>query len=313
MISASSSSKNSGIFRLAVSGRCCAFQSQPRSRVHSFSQRSCRVPRCEDSPYSDPHPDPQCRERFLCQPFNVHVRRRHTTSDTMVLRGKLCHIALPIGDASAKDELTVHSIIAFLVPRPGAKKQHCLASAEYNNVPLPHIQIMHPTTPHKASSRSFSAVRPSKQQDFALDQRDTERWQRLFPEARAKTRFWKSPVREVGVVLGKADTPAMLTHKERLHRIIVKQVGKDEAALNRGYVVNHPVMKLMEKNMSRVTTKELFLGSADLDALEDFCAVPAADLGESQPRVFNAHSVRQNKAPKKQLANAALLNRTMNA
>ena len=80
------------------------------------------------------------------------------------------------------------------------------------------------------------------------------------------TSFWKETNGNIKFVFGKDDFPDILKKKVRLKNIIKKNIEKKEEIVRKRYVINHPVVKLLERNANRLHVNEALL---DVQALNE--------------------------------------------
>lgn len=84
------------------------------------------------------------------------------------------------------------------------------------------------------------------------------------------TGFWKSPRGDIGIIFGKNDLPQILKKKVRLQNIITKSIEKEAEIIKQRYIVKHPVIHLLEKNINKIYANEVFLSNKSFAKLKEF-------------------------------------------
>ncbi len=92
--------------------------------------------------------------------------------------------------------------------------------------------------------------------------------------------YWKSPRGDIGIIKGREDEPREMQKKERLVNIIKSRIGKEERLVRQKYMLNHPVVHLLERNLKRIDVNELFLNEKSFDNLKEFDGI--AENGEEE-------------------------------
>ena len=85
-----------------------------------------------------------------------------------------------------------------------------------------------------------------------------------------KPGFWKSPHGDIGIIFGKSDLPKILKKKVRLQNIITNSIEKETTIIKQRYVIEHPVIQLLEKNMNKIYASKVFLSSKNFAKLKEF-------------------------------------------
>jgi len=129
---------------------------------------------------------------------------------------------------------------------------------------------------------------------------------------RKNTRFWKSPIREIGIIFNKDDSPEKLRKHERLQNIILQQIGVEEKILAKKYIFNHPVMKLLERNFAKLKENKTFVDGTQtlIKIKETNHAVPQIDYaikGHTKYLSFKRPAPKKTKTEKKLLSTTCYL------
>ena len=104
-----------------------------------------------------------------------------------------------------------------------------------------------------------------------------------------KRHFSKSPAPRTTTYL-EDDTPKSLQRNKRIRNIRVTQLRFEQDTLHKRFVLNHPVMKLLERNYSKLKVHEIFLrDNKALYKLREYCeGVPMIETEvKSHPKFIN--------------------------
>jgi len=136
----------------------------------------------------------------------------------------------------------------------------------------------------KAHKREFLCKLKAKS---ALEHYSKEHERRDLPIIKKKTTpvFWRSSRGEIGVIFSKEDSRKAMQKKERLKEIIRKQIEKEENILNRSYMLNHPMVRLLEKNTRKVPANEIFVN--EFDGLKEFNGLAMNSSIYTRPTVLD--------------------------
>jgi len=88
-------------------------------------------------------------------------------------------------------------------------------------------------------------------------------------------KFWRSPNGEIGVIFKKNDYPKLMKRKVRLQNIIASGIEKEKNAIRMKYMVTHPAVKLLEKNIHKICANEIFINDKGFAALKEFDGMSA--------------------------------------
>ena len=113
--------------------------------------------------------------------------------------------------------------------------------------------------------------------------------------------------REIGVIMRKADSPKIMKNKERLQNIISINIEREKHFLRRKYILNHPVLNLLERNKTKIHPNEIFLDDPEFNIFKSF--KPETSLSRIDKSLINGISflnIKQKiymleKSPKKVL------------
>ncbi len=67
-----------------------------------------------------------------------------------------------------------------------------------------------------------------------------------------------------------ADSPERMVKRRRLLSVISTRIARDEYLVRRKYMVNHPVVRLLERNMRNIDVREMFLNERGFEDLKEF-------------------------------------------
>eukprot|EP00826_Nyctotherus_ovalis_P057143 TRINITY_DN7805_c0_g3_i2.p1 TRINITY_DN7805_c0_g3~~TRINITY_DN7805_c0_g3_i2.p1 ORF type:complete len:229 (-),score=71.37 TRINITY_DN7805_c0_g3_i2:1327-2013(-) len=101
-------------------------------------------------------------------------------------------------------------------------------------------------------------------------------------EQRRSPKFWRSPNGEIGVIFKKNDLPKLMQKKVRLQNVIANTIEKEKDAVRLKYVVAHPAVKLLEKNINKIYANEIFINDKGFNALKEFDGMAACPSTKQQ-------------------------------
>ncbi len=127
--------------------------------------------------------------------------------------------------------------------------------------------------------------------------------------ARRTATYWRSPRAGIGVIFGREDEPREMQRKERANNVLVKQAAREQRLVKRRYMVNHPVVQLLEKNLKNIDVNEIFINDKGFNVMKGFQGL--AMLGSADPRAnlldeISSLSVKQNMNMKQRLAKTSV-------
>lgn len=110
---------------------------------------------------------------------------------------------------------------------------------------------------------------------------------------REATGFWRSSRGDVGIIFGKDDLPIALKKKVRLQNIIAKSIEKEAIIIKQRYIIKHPVIHLLEKNLNKMYANEVFLNNKDFNKLKAFRGM-AMDPSTGKQPINKVKSAKDN-------------------
>eukprot|EP00826_Nyctotherus_ovalis_P009661 TRINITY_DN12556_c0_g1_i2.p1 TRINITY_DN12556_c0_g1~~TRINITY_DN12556_c0_g1_i2.p1 ORF type:complete len:311 (-),score=38.34 TRINITY_DN12556_c0_g1_i2:167-1099(-) len=83
--------------------------------------------------------------------------------------------------------------------------------------------------------------------------------------------FWRRSNGELGVIFSKEDSPDAIKKRARKQQIAAKRVEKAKNVIKKQYVLNHPVLKLLESNAKKMAANEIFFSDDGFSSLKKPC------------------------------------------
>ena len=125
------------------------------------------------------------------------------------------------------------------------------------------------------------------------------------------TTFWRSPKGDIGIVLKKDDEPRVMQKRERIYNILSRQIAKQECIVRKKFMLNHPVVRLLEKNLKKIDVNGIFVNDKGFNKVKKFQGI--AMRASTEPRAtlleeIGSLSVKQNIGLKQKLAHGSINN-----
>ncbi len=68
--------------------------------------------------------------------------------------------------------------------------------------------------------------------------------------------------------------------------IISRRFARDEYAVRKRYMINHPVVRLLEKNMRSMDVKDIFMNEEGIETMKDFEGTTRFSSGNKYTRML---------------------------
>jgi len=123
--------------------------------------------------------------------------------------------------------------------------------------------------------------------------------------------YWKSPKAEIGIIFTKEDSPKFMQKRARMNNILQKRVEREEKLVRKKYMVNHPVVQLLEKNIKKIDVNEIFINDRGFNNLKEFYGIAMRPSAECKPTMIEelgTLSIKQNMHIKQKIGKSSLNN-----
>ena len=82
-------------------------------------------------------------------------------------------------------------------------------------------------------------------------------------------------------------SPKAMKRRTRLMSIINNNIKKEQLILRKKYVIEHPVVKLLEKNIKRIRANEIFINDKGFDEFKSFNAIEPPSSAKTRLTIIN--------------------------
>ena len=81
--------------------------------------------------------------------------------------------------------------------------------------------------------------------------------------------------------------PKRREKKQRIQYVISKNIEREKERMKRRYVVNHPVVKLLEKNIKKIYANEIFMNDQKFNEIKSFIGMAIDSSVKPRNSVYN--------------------------
>lgn len=90
-----------------------------------------------------------------------------------------------------------------------------------------------------------------------------------------------------GIILEKGDEPKAMQKKVREQNILKTKIALEENSVRAKYMLNHPVVQLLEKNSKKIHLNELFFNEKRFAILKNFKGMSAYSCSIPHTKIFD--------------------------
>ena len=88
------------------------------------------------------------------------------------------------------------------------------------------------------------------------------------PKEKKSPTLWRNSNGELGLIFTKKDLPVIMKKRERLQHIIDKNIERKRQLINKRYTLYHPIVKLFESNLRKISNNEILMNSENFNLLK---------------------------------------------
>ena len=137
------------------------------------------------------------------------------------------------------------------------------------------------------SVNDYTPLKPFPSNKTSIPQSTMAEPANLFPLKNKHTRrktpfFWRNQKGDLGIIFGKNDLPDIMLKRKRIKNVIYKKIEKDEINIKKKYMINHPVLKLLERNAKNSHANDSLMNTEKIEVLKNFAPINSDSLLEFQ-------------------------------